>query len=142
MYLCVAWLKMRSILFAGELTVETAEGYSKRLNGTHRVVEVACEHVFVYSTELHHNILGLNIGRLIKNKFSILLRIDILFSIELTIIFMNDLEIFYRCLCDTSMKVEHVRLGLFVPDWRFVAQFDQIGHVFALPLLDYRAVIL
>lgn len=64
------------------------------------------------------------------------------FSVELTIIFMNDLEIFYRCLSDTYMKVEHVRLGLFVPDWRFVAQLDQIGHVFALPLLDYRAVIL
>lgn len=142
MFLCV-WLKMRSILFAGELTVETAEGYSERLNGTHRVVEVACEYVFVNSTELHHNILGLNIGDKSFNKSLIFLSYwELVFSVELTIIFMNDLEIFYRCLCDTSMKVEHVRLGFFVPDWRFVAQLDQIGHVFALPLLDYRAVIL
>ena len=139
LFVCGLAQLMRSILFAGELTVETAKGYSERLNGTHRVVEVACEHFFVYSTELHHNILGLNIGRL---NFFYRIENCMVFSVELTIIFMNDLEIFYRCLCDTSMKVEHVRLGLFVPNWRFVAQLDQIGHIFALPFLDYRAVIL
>lgn len=46
-----------------------------------------------------------------------------------TIVRVDDLEVFDRGLGDTSVKVEHVRLSLFVPARGFVHQGDQFVRV-------------
>ena len=42
----------------------------------------------------------------------------------LTIIVVNQLEILDGRLRDAPVKIEHVRLGLVIPDGRFIVQFE------------------
>ena len=54
-----------------------------------------------------------------------------------TVIAVNDLKILYGSLSHPTVKVQHVRLGFFVPDGCFVVQLDEVVHFFSLELLDY-----
>lgn len=44
-------------LFTGQFTVKTTHGYSERLDGTQRVVEVHGEYILCHASKLHYDVL-------------------------------------------------------------------------------------
>ena len=52
---------MYLISLASQFAVEAAQRDAKRLDGAHRIVEVAREHVLVNAAELHHNVVDLSL---------------------------------------------------------------------------------
>lgn len=51
----------------------------------------------------------------------------------LTVVVVDDLEVFDRGLGDAAVEVEHVGLGVVIPDGRLVVQLDQVVQRVILP---------
>lgn len=85
------------------LPVETAQGNGKGLHGAQGIAIVHGEYILGGAAELHDNILWIRV--------------------------VHQLKVLHRCLRDTTMKVEHIRLCLIVPHGRLVVQLHNVVHV-------------
>jgi len=47
-----------SLLFTGQFTIKAGESNSKGLKSTERIIIVQSEHIFCYTTKLHHNVVS------------------------------------------------------------------------------------
>ena len=54
---------------------------------------------------------------------------------------MDNLKVLYAGLGDSAVEVEHVALGVVVPNGRFVVQFQNAFHLFALVAFDDAVVV-
>lgn len=60
----------------------------------------------------------------------------------LTIIIMDNLEVLHRGLCDSTMEIQNIGLGVIIPDWCFVVQLNDTLCIFVLPPCKKRLVFL
>lgn len=51
----------------------------------------------------------------------------------LTVIVVNDLEVFDRSLGNSTVEVKHIRLGVIVPHWCLIVQLNQVVQRVTLP---------
>lgn len=91
------------LLLARQFTIETTQCNCKRLQGTQWVSKIHRKHIFWRTTELHYNIFRIRI--------------------------VDQLKVFHRRLCDTTMEIQHIRLRIVVPHGRFIVQFHHIVHI-------------
>ena len=61
---------------------------------------------------------------------------------RLTIVTMYYLKVFNRGLSDTTMKIQHIGLCIFIPDRGLVMQLNNISHVFSFGLFNNRNMLL
>ena len=61
---------------------------------------------------------------------------------QLTVIWMDDLEVLDGGLGDAAVEVEHVGLRVVVPDGRLVVQLDQVLQTSVLPLAQQALLFL
>lgn len=85
------------------LPIETAQSNGKGLHGAQGIAIIHGEYILGGATELHDNILWVGV--------------------------VHQLKVLNRCLRDTTMKVEHIRLCLIVPHGRLVVQLHYVIHV-------------
>ncbi|MEE6458327.1 hypothetical protein FKM82_000252 [Ascaphus truei] len=51
----------------------------------------------------------------------------------LQIIVVHNLEVLHRCVCDTPVEVEHVRLSVIIPHGGLIVQLDDVLLTLVLP---------
>lgn len=60
----------------------------------------------------------------------------------LTIVIMDNLEVLHRSLCDSTMEIQNIGLGVIIPDWCFVVQLNDTLCIFVLPPCKERLMFL
>lgn len=60
----------------------------------------------------------------------------------LTVVVVNDLEVFHRGLRDASVEVQHVGLRVVVPHGGLVVQLDEVFHGVILPPAEEALLLL
>lgn len=103
--------KVRMCLFTGKFVVKTGESDCKCLKGTHRIAIVQREDVFRNSAKLNHYVVLCRQQSLaIRSSLMLLHCISVILSKfnNITIRFMDNLKVFYGCLCNSSMKIQNV----------------------------------
>lgn len=90
-------------LFACQFAIEAAERNGESLQRAQWISKVHGEYILRRASKLHHNVFRIGI--------------------------VHQLEILHRRLGNTAVKVQHIRLGVVVPDGRFVVQFHDVVQI-------------